>query len=132
MYGLEAISAHNGWAMAFAGALIVISGLAVLATVISQLHRVAALLERPRTKRRPDLEPPPPPKSPAPRASFSIETEIDRYRDLTEDLGDAFELQQLYHRAASEELPHVHLTIRSLREQGYLVADDKGLFSWKK
>lgn len=131
MYGLEAISAHNGWAMAFAGALIVISGLAVLATVISQLHRVAALLERPRTKRRRDLEPTPP-KSPAPRASFSIETEIDRYRDLAEDLGDGFELQQLYQRAASEELPHVHLTIRSLREQGYLAADDKGRFSWKK
>lgn len=131
MYGFEAISAHNGWAMAFAGALIVISGLAVLATVISQLHRVAALLERPRTKRRRDLEPTPP-KSPAPRASFSIETEIDRYRDLAEDLGDGFELQQLYQRAASEELPHVHLTIRSLREQGYLAADDKGRFSWKK
>lgn len=131
MYGLEAISAHNGWAMAFAGALIVISGLAVLATVISQLHRVAALLERPRSKRRRDLEPTPP-KSPAPRASFSIETEIDRYRDLAEDLGDGFELQQLYQRAASEELPHVHLTIRSLREQGYLAADDKGRFSWKK
>ena len=131
MYGLEAISAHNGWAMAFAGALIVISGLAVLATVISQLHRVAALLERPRTKGRQDLEPTPP-KSPAPRASFSIETEIDRYRDLAEDLGDAFELQQLYQRAASEELPHVHLTIRSLREQGHLVVDDKGHFSWKK
>jgi hypothetical protein len=131
VYGLEAISAHNGWAMAFAGALIVISGLAVLATVISQLHRVAALLERPRTKRRQDLEPLPP-KSPAPRASFSIETQIDRYRDLAEDLGDAFELQQLYQRAAAEELPHVHLTIRSLREQGYLVADDNGQFSWKK
>lgn len=131
MYGFEAISAHNGWAMAFAGALIVISGLAVLATVISQLHRVAALLERPRSKRRRELEPTPP-KSPAPRASFSIETEIDRYRDLAEDLGDGFELQQLYQRAASEELPHVHLTIRSLREQGYLAADDKGRFSWKK
>jgi len=46
LYGLEAISAQNGWAMAVAGALIVISGLTVLSLVISQLHKIAAFLEK--------------------------------------------------------------------------------------
>ena len=46
MYGLEAISAQNGWAMAIAGALIVMAGLTVLSFVISQLHKIAALLEK--------------------------------------------------------------------------------------
>ena len=46
MYGLDAISATNGWSMAIAGALIVMSGLSVLSFVISQLHKIAALLEK--------------------------------------------------------------------------------------
>ena len=45
MYGIQAINAHNGWAMALAGALIVMSGLSVLSFIISQLHKVLALLE---------------------------------------------------------------------------------------
>ncbi|MBW1726140.1 MAG: OadG family protein [Deltaproteobacteria bacterium] len=39
MYGLQAIAAYNGWAMALAGALIVFSGLVILSFVISQLHK---------------------------------------------------------------------------------------------
>lgn len=132
MYGFEAISANNGWAMAFAGALIVVSGLAVLATVISQLHRVAALLEQPR--RKPTQRPEPPSQKPSapPKLTFSIEAEVQHYRELASALDDAFELKQLYESAAAAERPHIHLTIRSLREQGYLVPDDRGKFSWKE
>lgn len=131
MYGFEAISAHNGWAMAFAGALIVISGLVVLATVISQLHRVVAVLERSGKGRAKPAETPPP-KTPPARPSFSVKAEIEHYRALAEALGESFELQQLYQSAASEDRPHIHLTIRSLREQGYLVSDEKGKFSWNE
>ena len=131
MYGLEAISAHNGWAMAFAGALIVISGLVVLSAVISQLHRVAALLERsPKVDVAAETEKPVK-KPPPARAVFSLESEIDVYRTLAEELGGSFELQPLYEKAAAEQRPHVHLTIRSLREQGYLVAGGQGKFSWQ-
>jgi len=131
VYGLEAITAHNGWAMAAAGAMIVVGGLAVLATVISQLHRIVELLERPRAERTAAVEAPAQERPPS-RAAFSIETEIDAYRRLTEDMGDSFELQQLYESAAAEQRPHIHLTIRSLREQGYLLADGTGKFSWKQ
>lgn len=44
MYGLEAINAHNGWSMAVVGPLIVMSGLTILAIIISQLHKLVALM----------------------------------------------------------------------------------------
>ena len=56
MYGLDAISAANGWAMAIAGALIVMTGLTVLSFVISQLHKVAGLLEKGLEKESTDQE----------------------------------------------------------------------------
>ena len=45
MFGLKAVSAHNGWAMAAAGAIIVMCGLSVLAFIISQLHKIVGLFE---------------------------------------------------------------------------------------
>ena len=46
MLGLEAISAHNGWAMAITGTIIVMCGLSALAFIISQLHKIIALFEK--------------------------------------------------------------------------------------
>lgn len=46
MFGLKAISAHNGWAMAVVGAAIVFSGLAVLAFVISQIHKLLGFWDK--------------------------------------------------------------------------------------
>ena len=43
MYGLDAISAHNGWAMAVVGATIIFSGLIVLSLAISQLTNLLKL-----------------------------------------------------------------------------------------
>ena len=67
LYGFDAISAHNGWAMALAGALIVLSGLAVLSFVISQLHKVVALLEK--RDEKPAEKPPAAKKPPKPAAA---------------------------------------------------------------
>ena len=46
MYGIQAITAHNGWAMALAGALIVFSGLIVLSFAISHLHKLLKIFEK--------------------------------------------------------------------------------------
>ena len=40
MTGIEAITAQNGWAMAVVGAVIVMIALTILATTISQVHKV--------------------------------------------------------------------------------------------
>ncbi|UCH23428.1 MAG: OadG family protein [Deltaproteobacteria bacterium] len=52
MYGFENIATHNGWAMAAAGAVIVLCGLAVLSFVISQLHKLLNFLENRKRKHR--------------------------------------------------------------------------------
>ncbi len=135
MLGIAAITANNGWAMAFTGACIVMSGLAVLAFVISQLHRIIALMEgreKITTTQKPEIEPP---------AKVTAEPEIDIlddlpaaariYSPLTQELGDAFPLSALYRVFEKENLPHPHITIMALRHAGFLMPVGEGNFCWK-
>lgn len=137
MYGLEAISAYNGWGMAVAGALIVISGLAILSVVISQLHKVIAILEYHVEKQKQKKE-----------LSISLRSEKKQkwvipdqfpsdigeaagiYRPLIDQLEQPFLLSQLYVISRENNLPHPHLTIRSFREEGILVNAGDGFFIW--
>ena len=128
MYGFAAITAKNGWAMALAGALIVMTGLAVLALVISQLKKLADFIENRRADASLPETPPPAGKE---MPSFDIEEIKARYQRLAEQLGDSFELTRLYHLASDSGFPHVHLSIRSLRETGLLVPLGDGLFTWQ-
>ena len=128
MIGLEAISAHNGWAMAITGTIIVMSGLSVLAFIISQLHKVIGLFEEKKKAA---------PKFVHPSVEFDIlndpETTARMYRPLTDGLGDSFHLIQLYRIFEKENLPHPHITISVLREAEYLLpAGEEGLYTWKK
>jgi hypothetical protein len=116
--------------MAFAGALIVISGLAVLSFVISQLHRVVDLLEKREkpvalaaVKTGPAVAPPR-------RLALDVETAKEKYLALAEDLDEPFELQAMYALAQENDLPHAHLTIRTLREAGVIVPVGDGKFQW--
>lgn len=134
MYGLEAISAQNGWAMAIVGALIVMAGLAVLSLVISQLHKIAAFLEK-RVEKRSEKKQaviitPKEAVVPKPPA-FDIDEAQARLKPLVAELGESFELTNLYELANSGELPHVHLSIRSLRESGVIVPAGDGRFVWR-
>ena len=134
MYGLEAISAQNGWAMAVAGAMIVMAGLTVLALVISQLHKIAAFLEKGAEKRSEKTQAvkiaPQEAVVPKPPA-FDIDEAQARLKPLVAELGESFELTNLYELAYSGELPHVHLSIRSLRESGVIVPVGDGRFVWR-
>ena len=127
MIGLEAISAHNGWAMAITGSIIVMCGLSALAFIISQLHKIIGLFEKKKKE----------------ASSFAHpSTDIDilndlpvtalLYQPLTAELGDSFPLAELYRIFERESLPHPHLTISALREAEYLLPSGEGLFSWKK
>ena len=143
MYGFEAISTHNGWAMAITGALIVFSGLVVLSTVISQLHKVLNLFEgglarltdgrnlkEPQAtsvqinkgaKKEPDAKP---------LFPDNIEEIIEDYKAASEPLGESFALTDLYRIAGEIDAPHPHLTISYLRQHQHLQPSGDGMFSW--
>ena len=141
MFGFEAITAHNGWAMALAGMLIVMSGLAVLSFVISQLYRIVDLLEyrnrkrnheqtqnRSQTGQVGDSQ-----KFVIPqRSAEDIMETATLYKLLVEKLGPSFQLSELYAISNEHGFPHPHLTIKSLREAGILVPEGDGVFSWKQ
>jgi len=132
--GLQAINAVNGWAMAFVGFIIVLSGLAVLATIISQLHKIINWLERPEKTGSTATEA----ASDTQRALAIPERmpdDIDAvaclYKALAEGIDPPFELARLYALGAEHRLPHVHLSLRTLRHAGHLVPDGDGHFTWK-
>jgi hypothetical protein len=133
---IDAITANNGWAMALTGACIVMVGLAGLAFVISQLHKIIALIEAKEKKQAAstiDQNPAPPVNLAA--AEIDILDDLAAaariYSPLTRDLGVDFPLADLYRIFQKENLPHPHITIMALRGAGFLVSAGEGNFTWK-
>ncbi len=136
--GFANIAANNGWAMAFLGAGIVMTGLIILSLAISQIHKLVDLLERRQKKadQAPapavvmEAESPPPPLLTG-QCPINLDELAALYQPLTEPLGAPFELKELYRVAGEADLPHPHITIRCFREAGFLTMEGEGLFSWK-
>jgi hypothetical protein len=138
LYGLHAITTHNGWAMAIAGACIVFSGLVVLTTAISQIHRILLFLEnkyasfRNNNKIQEDEEPEEHPKLSLPKI-FPTELEelASLYQPLIDEIGDTFYLSVLYKIAKENHFPHPHITFTAFRDAKILIPFGDGVFSWK-
>ncbi|MBC2711355.1 MAG: OadG family protein [Desulfosarcina sp.] len=132
MYGLAAIQQANGWAMAGAGACIVITGLAVLSFLISLIPRLTGFFE---AKAHPPIEAPKAeatPKSIVPeKLPEDIKAASTIYISLTGDLGEAFSLVDLHRKSREVGLPHPHLSINRFRDAGILVSGGEGRFSWQ-
>jgi len=131
--GFEAITAQNGWTMAVTGVLIVMVGLTLLATIISQLHKVLALFERKNVEDQ-DHQPNAKPRRTLPAADLitDLSAAAGFYQSITTELGDSFLLTSAFELLKQEGIPHPHLTIKTLRENGYLVPLGEGRFTWKK
>lgn len=132
MNGFEAISYYNGWAQAIAGGLIVMSGLAILALVISQLYKVVDFIENFGKKPMPVHEDEASVCALPDLLSSDICQLGDLSRPYVEKLGDSFQLCELYDVFMQNSLPHPHLTIRSLRESGKIVPLGEGVFCWNR
>jgi hypothetical protein len=135
VYGFQAIAHHNGWAMAVAGALIVMSGLAALSFIISQFPRLIRFFDKEKgaQKELPSAQESAMPSEPGipDRCPADINAAGELYRRFTGKLGDSFELTDLYRACLEKNLPHPHLTIKCLREAGLLIPTGEGLFIWK-
>jgi hypothetical protein len=130
--GFEAISYYNGWAQAIAGGLIVMSGLAILSLVISQLHKVIDFIENFGKKPMPVHEDEVAVCALPDLLNVDICQLCDLSRPYVEKLGDSFQLCELYDVFMQNSLPHPHLTIRSLRESGKIVPLGEGVFCWNR
>jgi len=130
LFGFEAISHYNGWVAAATGACIVFSGLAFLSFIISQLHRIVALLDRPpkvKVEVLADEKPliPPPPECPN-----DLTLTTTRFQPLIDELDPEFDLADLYVLAKKYHLPHPHLSIRCLIDSGKLHPLGEGKFRY--
>jgi hypothetical protein len=139
LFGIENITANNGWAMAVVGASTVFLGLVVLSFVISQIHRVLEIwAERGKQEA---IEQPVPQAEKAPKIQSTepkvtqvptIKDLITIYRPLVDQLKEPFNLVQLHEVSKKMDLPHPHLSINRLREADILVAQGDGTFTWNK
>ncbi len=129
LFGLEAISHYRGWAVAATGAIIVFSGLLILSLIISQLHKLVALLE----KSPQSLEDAPAEATISKASSdpLDIGSLLSHYLPLLEALDTEFQLAELYRLAQEHQLPHPHLSIRRLREADKLVFLGNGFFRYQ-
>ncbi len=137
MYGFHVITTHNGWAMAFAGILIVFAGLVILSSVISQLHKVLLFWEKkhPVFKNNHKI-----PKNDEPEETSGLNvprtfpTDLYEtaglYQPLIESIGDTFYLSDLYEIAKKNDFPHPHITLSAFREAEILVPYGDGVFGW--
>jgi len=112
--------------MALVGALIVMSGLAILAFIISQLHRLISLFTIKKAPAAATGRLEVPEKFPD-----DIHAVAGLYEPLVKQLSSTFHLEALYALTAENKFPHPHLTIRSFREAGILIPQGDGIFTWK-
>jgi Na+-transporting methylmalonyl-CoA/oxaloacetate decarboxylase gamma subunit len=132
MYGLAAIQQANGWAMAVAGACIVLTGLAVLAFLISLIPHLTGFFEE---KAHPPDESAARATKPKIIAPDKLPDDLDAastvYISLTSELGNDFSLIDLHRKSREVGLPHPHLSINRFRDAGILVPVGEGIFSWQ-
>ena len=139
MYGFEAISYYNGWNMAIAGALIVFAGLVVLSTTIYIFPKILMLWEKSQiefeqnNKMQMEDEPEEQQALSLPKQFPSDINEIaNLYKPLIEELGETFNLTDLYEISKKYDFPHPHITFAAFRDSEILIPHGEGVFTWNQ
>lgn len=132
MYGLEAIQQGNGWAMAGLGAVIVLTGLAVLSFLVSRIHYIVDLFESRKKDAETSPEPEAKPKAMAPeQMPDDIGEACALCQDLTRELGETFDLAEFHHQCKTAGIRDPHFLVNRFRDAGLIVPAGERLFSWK-
>ncbi len=135
MYGLDAISAHNGWHMAALGISIVFTGLIILSLAISQIHKVLGFWDRRysyyqqikklvQRKHRSEtvVSDPVLPKN--------VKESARQFKLLIEQMGEPFPLPKLLDFSKKCGLLHSHSSVNDLLQAKLIIPDGKGYFLW--
>ncbi len=133
MYGLQAISANNGWAISVVGITIVFTGLVLLSLSIAQLHKILDMWEnrhkvaklKDKLLRKNNKET---------IISFTEEQKESarQFKILVRTLDDNFSLPRLLKLAEISGLGIPHSRLAGLLKTGIIKPDQKGLFTWDR
>jgi hypothetical protein len=139
LYGFEAISYYNGWNMAIAGALIVFAGLVVLSTTIYIFPKILMLWEKRQIEFEKNHKMQMEDKLKEQRAlslpkqfPSDINEIANLYKPLIEELGETFNLTDLYEISKKYDFPHPHITFAAFRDSEILIPHGKGVFTWNQ
>jgi len=133
MYGLEAISHNNGWAISVVGVLIVFTGLVTLSLVIRIFPKIIALIEgNGKTTSRPSIphKTTPQPKKEEISIDSSIKDDVRQYQYLISWMGEPFSLPRLVELAQKRGLVRPHATISKMIHASVIQPDGKGYYLW--
>ena len=136
MYGLDAITTHNGWAMALAGILIVFSGLVILSATIAQFHKVLSVLDArnlmvKRLKNFQNNNGRAAAQALAPNMPTDLAASAHHFKLIVDRIGEPFSLPRLLNLAELSGLSHPHAALNSLLLAGHIVPDGNGYFLWQ-
>jgi hypothetical protein len=130
LYGIEAINANDGWAIAVIGAGIVFSGLVVLSFAIAQIHKLMLLWDKKESlfplngkdkeKQNDTIA--------IDHSSLDINEVAEIYKPVFAKLGETFQLEELYKLSGQFNFPHPHLTIKNFRHSKILIPVGDGFF----
>lgn len=140
MYGLEAIAAHNGWAISIIGICIVFTGLTLLSLTIAQLHKVLKLWdERERylrafrkKKQKPEAEQGSEIDVCTLTLSADIQETARQARILIGWIGEPFALPTLIAHAERCGMSKPYSAINRLLRAEIIIPDGEGYYIWNK
>ena len=141
MYGLENISANNGWSISILGISIVFIGLTLLSLTIAQLHKVLAFLEKrkegPAADREKDHESFPVVETRGERIKCNLqdlscgEREMAKqFQLLSERCKKPLALPELLTLAQKLGIESPHSSINCLLGKKAIVPDGDGFYFW--
>jgi len=136
MYGLQAISACNGWAITFLGVTIVFSGLVCLSIIISQLPKLLDvwdnrfhLFSQLKVSQQNEVEIPPPI---TPQADQNFIEAIRNFKVIVQWLGESpFSLPKLLDLAEKRGISQPHSTLNQMLHEKIIYPDGNGYYLWQ-
>ncbi len=135
MYGLEAISHNNGWAIAFVGITIVFTCLTLLSLTLSQLHKVLGLWDKRKDivqgiKEKKEQKANLADSLKKSDVQVNLEDAARQFNILIKTMNDPFSLPELIDLAKKRGLNRPHSTVNAMLKVKLIIPDEKGYYHW--
>ncbi len=131
MYGIEAISTNNGWAISVVGISIVFTGLVLLSMAIAQLHKILDLWENRRNITF-SIKKTSPKESLFKPLSEKEKESARQFRMLVRTMDENFSLPRLLRLAEISGLERPHAGLARLVKYEIIIPDHTGYFIWDR